>query len=196
MTIDSDGMDVPARSELLFVLEVRKAFGFLNEAGFEEIEASPTLVRYRKEDVEVDVYHGRQSYEIGCGVTISGTRYAISELIRSHDPEAGKAYRNAVAKTAGGVAVGLRDLSALVQRYGALVLSGDPMQVSKLVDERKRWAQEYALDVLVAQLRPQADDAFRRGEYATAAELFGRIRERLSPAEVKKLLLAQKHLRS
>jgi hypothetical protein len=179
------------RSALHFARKVRGAFGFLADAGFAEVEASPTLVRYQKGDVEIDIYHGRQSFEIGGGVSFSGTRYAMSEIIRAVDPEVAKGYRNAVATSPEGIAAGLEELAALMQRYGPGALSGEQQFVSALEQQRKQWAEGYALEVLAAQLRPQAEDAFRRGDYAQAAELYGRIRECLSPAEAKKLSLAQ-----
>lgn len=184
-------MQMTDRSALHFVRQVQRAFGFLPDAGFAQFEASPTLVRYRKGDVEVDIYHGRQSYEIGGGVTLAGTRYAMSEIIRTVDPEVAKGYRSVVATTAEGVAAGLEELASLMQLYGLGALSGEQQFVALLEQQRKQWADGYALDVLAAQLRPQAEDAFRRGDYEQAAELYGRIRERLSPAEAKKLLLAQ-----
>jgi len=48
-----------------------------------------------------------------------------------------------------------------------------------------------ALDVLADQLRPQADEAFRTGDYAAAANLYAQIRGRLTPAEIKKLKFAE-----
>ena len=45
------------------------------------------------------------------------------------------------------------------------------------------------------RLRPQAADAFRRKDYAKAAELYGSIRASLSPAEIKKLAFAEKRLK-
>jgi hypothetical protein len=184
-------MQMTDRSALHFARKVRGAFGFLADAGFAEVETSPTLVRYRKGDVEVDIYHGRQSYEIGGGVTLAGTRYAMSEIVRTVDPEVAKGYRNAVATTPEGIAAGLEELAALMQHYGPGALSGEQRFVAVLEQQRKQWAEGYALDVLATQLRPQAEDAFRRGDYEQAAELYGRIRERLSPAEAKKLSLAQ-----
>jgi hypothetical protein len=184
-------MDASDRTPLRFVWSVRRAFLFLADQGFAEVEAKPTVVRYQKGDVEVDVHHGRKSYEIGGGITFSGIRYAMSEIVRASDPDTAKDYRTPVATTPEEVAAGLRELSALMQRYGAEALSGDPRFFSMLEGQRKRWAQEYALDVLVGQLRPQAEEAFRRGDYSTAARLYGRIRERLSAAEAKKLTFAE-----
>jgi hypothetical protein len=184
-------MNTSDRAHLNFAEEARKAFAFLGDLGFSEIEALPTLVRYRKGSVEVDVYHGRQSYEIGAGVTAFGARYAISEIIRHKEPEFAKRYHYAAATTPEGVIAGLEELSALMKRYGRPALDGDPKLFSTLESERRYWSEGYALDVLADQLRPQADEAFRQRNYAKAAELYSRIRERLSPAEVKKLSIAE-----
>lgn len=186
-------MGTSDRSYLNFEEKARKAFAFLGELAFSEIKALPTLVRYRKGGVEVDVYHGRQSYEIGAGVTAFGTRYAISEIIRAIDPDTAKQIHYAMATTPEGVAAGLEELSSLMDRYGGAALRGDLQFFSTLEKQRKFWAEEHALDVLVEQLRPQADEAFRRKDYSTAVELYSRIRQRLSPAELKKLSFAEKH---
>jgi len=188
-------MDASDRTYLNFAEEARQAFAFLGELGFSEIEALPTLVRYRKGDVEIDVYHGRQSYEIGLGITAFGTRYAISEIIRHIDPETAKSYRYAAATTPDGVVAGLKELSLLLKRYGRSALDGDSKLFSSLEGERKLWSEEYALDVLTEQLRPQADEAFRQKDYSKAAELYSRIKERLSPAELKKLSIAEERSR-
>ncbi len=188
-------MDVSDRTYLNFAEEVRQAFAFLGELGFSEIEALPTLVRYRKGNVEIDVYHGRQSYEIGLGITAFGTRYAISEIIRHIDSETAKSYRYAAATTPVGVVACLKELSLLLKRYGRSALDGDPKLFSSLEGERKLWSEEYALDVLTEQLRPQANEAFRRKDYSKAAELYSRIKERLSPAELKKLSIAEERSR-
>lgn len=184
-------MNKPNRAYLKFAEEARKAFTFLGELGFSEIETLPTLVRYRKGAVEVDVYHGRQSYEIGAGVTAFGTRYAISEIIRHIEPDFAKRYHYAAATTPESVVIGLEELSTLMKRYGRTALAGDPQLFTLLEGERKLWSEEYALDVLVGQLRPQADEAFRQRDYSKAADLYSRIRERLSPAEIKKLSIAE-----
>lgn len=117
----------------------------------------------------------------------------MSEIVRASDPEVAKVYRNPVADTQEGVTAGLDELSELMQRYGAGALRGDARLFSALERQRKQWAEEYALDVIEEQLRPQAEEAFRRGNYLKAAELYGRIGKRLSPVEVKKLAFAEEH---
>jgi hypothetical protein len=72
-------------SDLLFEQAVAEAFVFLRQLGFDVAEQLPTLVRYRHQNVEVDIYQGKQSFEIGAGITIDGERFALSELIRLVD---------------------------------------------------------------------------------------------------------------
>ena len=83
----------------------------------------------------------------------------------------------------------------LLKRYGRSALDGDLLFFSSLEGERKLWSEEYALDVLTEQLRPQADEAFRQKDYSKAVELYSRIRERLSPVELKKLSIAEERSR-
>lgn len=184
-------LDMTDRSLFHFIPSVRGAFSFLMDAGFTEVEALPTLVRYRKDDIEIDVHHGRQSYEIGCGFTVAGARYSLSDFMRVGDPDLAKYYRFRAATSPESVATGLEDLSVMVQRYGAAVLSGDLQFLVIVSERREQWLKEYSLDRRAEQIRPQAESAFRQGDYAKAAELYGLMRERLSPAEAKKLAFAE-----
>jgi hypothetical protein len=156
-------MNSSDRAHLNFAKEARKAFAFLGDLGFSEIEALPTLVRYRKGSVEVDVYHGRQSYEIGAGVTAFGTRYAISEIIRHIDPEAEKHFRYPATTTPEGVVADLDALSSLMKRYGRSALDGDPQLFSILESERKSWSEEYALDVWLTNCGHRQKRHFDKG---------------------------------
>ncbi|WP_186406968.1 hypothetical protein [Candidatus Accumulibacter aalborgensis] len=179
------------RAHLNFQSAVREKFAFLNDLGFSEIEALPTLVRYRKDDVEVDVYYGRQSYEIGAGISYLGARYEMADIIRAMDADAAERYGGAMASRMEGVVAGLEELGSLIKRHGVAALRADPQFFSTLEEKREIWRKDYWLDGLARQLRPQADDAFHRGDYSRAAELYARIRDRLSPAEIKKLTFAE-----
>ncbi len=96
-----------------------------------------------------------------------------------------------MATTPEGLAVVIDKMRMLMKSYGSAALHGDPEFLSMLEKQRKQRLQEFALDVLERQLRPQAEDAFRRKDYVRAAELYASIRERLSPAEARKLALAK-----
>ena len=179
------------RAHLNFASAVREKFAFLNDLGFSEIEGLSTLVCYRKDDVEVDVYHGRRSYEIGAGISYLAARYEMADIIRVVDPDAAKRYGGAMASTREGVVAGLEELCSLMKRFGVAALRGDPQFFATLEEKREVWRKDYWLDGLARQLRQQADDAFHRGDYSRAAELYARIRDRLSPAEIRKLTLAE-----
>ena len=55
----------PDRWQLGFVPAVHEAFSFLEDRGFRIVEESPVRVVYRSPAVEVRVWHGRGSYELG-----------------------------------------------------------------------------------------------------------------------------------
>ena len=182
------------RTRLNFANAVTERFGFLDDLGFSVLELLPTIVRYGRSDIVVDVYHGRQSYELDLGIERSGVRYSLSELIRTTDPHAVAQYRNFAATTPSGIAEGLTRLAELVKRYGKLALQGDAEFFIALEKQRAAWAEGYALDVLAEQIRPKAETAFREGHYQEAADLHEKIAPRLSPAERQKLAVARKRM--
>jgi len=181
----------PERMRLNFANAVVEKFSFLTDLGFAVTESLPTIVRYRKGVVRIDVYHGRQSYELGFGVERHGVRYSLPELIRTTDAGAAAQYRNSPATSLQEISEGLSRLVEFVKRYGEAALRGDPEFFAALEEQRKTWAQEYALDVLEGQVRPKAEAAFRTGDYAEAATLYEKIRPRLSATELKKLALSR-----
>jgi hypothetical protein len=180
----------PERTRLNFPNAVRESFAFLSDLGFSVVELLPTLIRFKKADLELNIYHGRQSFEIGFELAREGTRYSISEIIRATDPSAADRYRNFATTTPQGLGEGLAQLRVLVQQYGAMALQNDPAFFRALESQRKAWSEAYALDVLAQQLRPKADEAFRQGDYRKAVELYEQIRPCLTPSELKKLMLA------
>jgi tetratricopeptide (TPR) repeat protein len=175
-----------------FAEAVTEKFIFLEDLGFSQVEALPTIVQYRKDGIQVNIYHGRKSCELGFEIVRLGERYSIPELIRITNPEAAARYRNATATKQNSLTSGLARLEELVRRYGNRALRGDPEFFVALDNQRRAWAQAYALEVLERQLRPKADEAFRLGNYREAAEIYERILPHLSPAELRKLSVAKK----
>jgi len=185
-------MDISDRSLFDFQNKARAIFAFLKELGFSEVKSTPTLIRFQSEDVEVDIYHGRQSYEIKAEITTLGTSYTLAEIIRATDPGIATNFRYPSVTTAEGVLAGLDELSKIIKRYGSQALSGDSQFYITLNEHRKRWAEDYSREVLAQQLKPQAAEAFRKKDYITAAQLYYRIKDSLSPAEEKKMWFAEK----
>lgn len=178
-------------SDAAFEQSVVAAFSFLLDSDFKIVERSKTLVRYACKNIEIDIYQGRKSFEIGVGVAIDGEKFSLSELIRIHDPTIANAYRNPVATDNAGVASGVSRVVELFKQFGLTAVTGDASDVAALIDQRRQWSDTFALDVLVEQTRPRAEHAFKSGDYVKAAELYARIRSRLSPAEKGKLELAE-----
>jgi hypothetical protein len=185
-------MDALGVADLRFADTATSLFSFLKKSGFSELEVLPTLVRYGNGSLEIRVYHGRRSFEIGVEIDFSGTSYSLSEVIRTTDPAVAETLRNPIASTEEGVRHGLQEVSSLLQTYGAPAYAGNARFFEGLERQRQAWFENYADDTLASQLRPKAEEAFRRGDYVKAAELYGRIRSRLTPAEMKKLSLAER----
>ncbi len=174
-----------------FVNGVKSEFDFLLEMNFRVVESQPTLVRYRNKNLEVSIYQGRQSFEVGFEITFGDTMYSLEEFIRVLDPEFSKNFSLQATSHADKLAPILSNLSALVKRYCANSLRGDPDLFQKIDGCRKIWRKEFALDVLESQVRPKAESAFREKDFASAASLYASISARLSPAEVKKMEFAK-----
>jgi hypothetical protein len=119
----------------------------------------------------------------------------MSELIRAADRDTERKYRNAVATTQSSLTEGLARSAELVKRYRQRALRGDPEFFVVLGHQRQSWADEYAVEVIERQIHPRADEAFRRGNYREAAELYERIRPALTPVELKKLEIAKERSR-
>jgi hypothetical protein len=186
----------PERTRLNFANAARESFSFLGDRGFAVVESLPTLVRYRKDELEARVYHGRRSFEVGFEIVRNGDHYSISELIRTADHDEGERYRNYTATTPEGIAEALTRLRELGGHYGQRALRGDPEFFETLERLRQEWMENYSLDVLASQLRPKADAAFRSADYRQAVELYEKIRPRLSASELKKLALAKQRVGS
>lgn len=73
--IHDHGREQRNRTRLNFANAASENFAFLREQGFAVVEYLPTLVRYRKGEIEVGLYHGRGSFEVGFEIVRAGERY-------------------------------------------------------------------------------------------------------------------------
>lgn len=185
------GASEQERIGLNFESITKEKFAFLCDLGFAIIESLPTIVRYRKRDIQVDVYHGRRSYEIGLGVTWLDTRYELPDFIAIADPQAADEYYTPMASTRDGVSECLTRLAELAKYYCGQALQGDSEYFAEAAEKHKSQMEKYWLEMNARQLRPQAHEAFRLGKYREAAELYKQIQPLLSPAELKKLAIAE-----
>lgn len=172
---------------------VSERFAFLRDFGFARAHSLPTLVSYRKAEVEVNVFHGRRSFEVGFEILRAGKRYSMSQLIRLTDEEAGAQYRRSMATTPTLLIPAVERLAELVRRYAVPILQGDAEIFATLDKQAEILRRNFDLDTVARQTRPEAESAFREHRYREAAELYERMSDRLTPAERKKLEFARRH---
>jgi hypothetical protein len=180
------------RARLNFPEVVADRFTFLTDYSFARVHMDPTLVVYRNGNLTINIYHGRGSFEVGFEICPDNERYSMSQIIRAIDPTVAEQYRNRSAATPPEVQSAVDRLAALVSQYADRALRNDPTVFEVLRRQQAAWAETYAMDVLEQQVRPKAEAAFREGHYKEAAELYDRIHERLSPAELMKLDISRK----
>ena len=137
------------RSILRFPEEVKGQFSFLETRGFRRKRAGPTLVRYQSPMMGVNIYHGRQSFEVGLEIdSISSptVTYSFSEILCLVDREKDEQYKNYATHTAQGVAEGVGQLANLLQRCVAAGLLEDKQLFTRLKTQRGEIAKAYALE--------------------------------------------------
>ncbi len=188
---------VTDRALLRFTDEVKARFAFLEARGFNCVSTDVTLVRFESPELGVNIFHGRQSYEIGLELEslVSKTeKYSFSELLRLVDQERAECYRSFAATNAEGVAEGVRQLADSVQQCIAAGLLGDTELFSRLKRQRHDLTKKLSLDVQLQHARQKTEAAWHTKDYATIVRIMKPLRAYLSASEVAKLEFAEKHI--
>ncbi|MBI2837241.1 MAG: hypothetical protein HYX75_02940 [Acidobacteria bacterium] len=192
---------VEDRRNLGFAQKVRTLFDPLAaKHDFRCVSENVTLVRYESKLLYLNVYHGRSSYELGIeidrvgGESESEHGFTLSELLQAQDPAKGAQFRYYTARTREAVDRGVELLFELFKECAGEALGGSGAYFTRLREQRERWKQDYAQNVLASQVRPQAKEAFRRGDFGESVRLYESIRESLTSTERKKLEFARRKL--
>lgn len=175
---------------------VEANFGFLAGRGFKRVQSEETLLRFQSNRVYVNVYHGRKSFEVGLEIgplQSVEAPYSMSEIIRLVEANKADEYRNYSARSAEGVAEGVRQLAALFHRYVDAGLLDEPKLFESLRVDRETWKQGFALEVNLTQVRRKLEAAWHSKDYAKVVELLKPLRDALTPTELQKLDYAEKH---
>jgi hypothetical protein len=189
------------RSCLHFPEEVRFHFNYLvDRHDFCCVVVKSTFVRYESNNIFINIYHGRSSYEIGLEIGQLGSSgkpeeaFNISWLIKLVDPQRAADYKLYVAKTTDLVRKGVFQLCELFKKYAGKAIFADESTFTLLAKQTGDWKKSYAKEVLASQVRPKANAAFSNRNYGDAVCLYESIFSELTPAELKKLEFAQKQL--
>lgn len=188
---------VTDRSVLRFAEEVKDCFSFLEALGFRRVRSEPTFVRFESPRANINVYHGRRSFEIGLEIESASSptdAYSFPEILRLVDRNQGDQYKYYATHTAQGVTEGVGKLAELFQRCIAAGILNDKQLFSRLKVQQKEIAAKYALEVELRQARRQSESAWHRKDYAAVVKALKPLRAALTATEVRKLEFAEKQL--
>lgn len=186
---------VSDRSLLRFAEEVKEHFLFLEALGFRCVRSEVTFVRFESPRVSINLYHGRQSFEIGLeieSVPSLENAYSFSEILRLVDRKLGEHYRNYATHTPRGVAEGVGQLAELFQRCIAADILNDTQLFSRLKFQREVLSKNYALETQLEQARRKSEAAWRKKDYAAVIKALKPFSADLTVTEVGKLKFAEK----
>lgn len=198
----------PEREKLRFAESVSQSFRFLVEDyGFKVTEIKSTFVRYEKDDLFVKVFHGRGSYEMGVEIghrvehegQIVEEEFQIWEVIKlDHDlKDAG--YGSYATNDATVIARFAEELAGFVCLYAVPMLEGDSEMFLRLRKEQALEGKKWRENMQAQRLRQQAEEAFKKRDYAATEQAYSEIlREldtiQLKASELKRLEIARRHL--
>lgn len=147
--------------------------------------------------MEINVYHGRRSFEISLEIKSLETpteSYPISALVRLFDAKRGEEYKVYSTHTVEGVAEGVRRLAKLLHECLKAGVLDDKQLFSRLKLQRHDLAGKYALEVQLSQGRQQSESAWAKKDFAKVVKILSPLQEHLNPSDLKKLEYAKKHL--
>jgi hypothetical protein len=165
--------------------------------GFCEVHRDQRTVRVESPNTHVTFVHSRfDEVEISFGRLDDGSTgerdFSLFDLLYCVDPQTANRHFLRSASTPDQIAAAVGEIISVLRTHGHDALAGDPSTYDSLADGRaeRQWA--YQDQIVAARVRPEAEKAFRDGDYQTAARLYRSIRSSLSEVEQRKLALAEK----
>lgn len=184
-----------SRADLGFREAVLESFRFLElNYGFECVQADDTFVRFESDIMAVQVFHGRQSYEVDVEVidlkrAASGyPPFHLADIMRYEGEHSDDVPQ---ATTGPAVRRVVQELGRRMQRYGGDAAEGNPIYLRRLAVQREQESQRQMQDRRIAEIRQRAKTAWRRREYPTVIDLLSSIETELTASERKKLAYAR-----
>ena len=183
------------RLALGFRASVEREFEFLGEHGFTVRRREPTVLRFESDRLGIDVYHGRQSYEIGLSIGParpgSGDAYPMSILLDVVVPELARGYRNYAGLAPDAVRRGVSELAGLFRICVDRGILEEPDLLERLAERREQAARDYAAEVVLSQTRERVEAAWKARDYAEVVNLLSPVEHLVSEVERKRLRYAR-----
>lgn len=182
------------RSLLRFSEEVKVHFAFLVDYGFHCSRSQETLMRFESERLAINVFHGRQSYEIGLQLedVLGSESYSFSEVLRLVNYGRAEHYRDYATRTVEGVAAGVRELASLFRKCVDTGVLNDSEFFRQLKMQREVRAKSYALETQLVQARMESESAWGEKDFSRVVQILTPLQEHLSLSELRKLEYAKK----
>lgn len=183
------------RSPLRFAEQVKRHFVFLEVRGFRCVLSETTLVRYESSRLAINIYHGRQSYEINLEIERPRIThaYTFGDILRLVG-DGGMPYQVYATNTSKGVAQGV---SQLAKRFRTCIDTGilDESDLFKRLKlKQDEWLRNYALDIQLEHARTQSSDAWTKKDFVQVVKILSPLQEHLAPRETRRLQYAKKRI--
>ncbi|MCI0560634.1 MAG: hypothetical protein MN733_19280 [Nitrososphaera sp.] len=187
------------RDVLGFSRAVLQYFNFLcSDYGFQVTDQSVTLVRFESNDVFINVYHGRASYELGVEIgkfdDPSGTRYRLPTIIEAFMGNTVGQKGVFQASSPDAIRSSIEHLAQLVSSYCSALLRGDNDAFDRVRKAAKHISEELTGHYTRGVLRRRAEQAWQNKDYADVVRIYGKFSQTLTSIERKRLEIARKHL--
>ena len=193
------------RERLGFPDAVEVAFRFLEDRGFRCVSELSTFVRFEHDEVFVNVFHGRSSYELGVEVghralvhdNLVEEKFALSDLVSISDPA--MTLPGFAAVTSEQVKKFVPQLAKLTERFGGSMLNGDLAAFTALRLDTAARSEAMREGWRASQLRERADLAWQDKDFGRVVDAYGEMASELRtvglrPSELARLKYAESKL--
>lgn len=181
----------PQRDQLGFLAAAGARFGFLLDLGFEEVASERSFLRFDRNDMFVEVFHGRASYELGVEFgrwvrvddDVVEQKFHLVDVLPLLAPNVSFVARTATSREQ--VARFVEELAAAA-RLAAEDLAYRGADAFDRISEAVASRSEEHLDGLrAARLRARAEDAWRRKDFASVVAAYEEIDSELDTVTMR-----------
>jgi post-segregation antitoxin (ccd killing protein) len=182
------------RSLLGFAEEAKRCFIYLEEHEFKCVRTESTFVRWESSCLAVNVYHGRNSYEISLVIESKDDpdSYSFSEILRLVDNEAAEQYRAYASNTVEGVKDGLYQLATIFKKCVNAGIFTDNSLFSRLKLQRANFSEKYAIQIQLEQALKKSAEAWKEKNFEQFINILSPLQKHLGPVEQEKFIYARK----
>jgi hypothetical protein len=175
---------------------VSNSFAFLKEHGFRATDETHG-VEYTSRHVAVLIYYEPYSYEMGVRVSLPKTGQDaelsdIAEYGGAPEKEAFRQWTLFQTSNAEGVQHLVPEMARLLRTYGQPFLAGDAAAYETVQRARAAARADLLANWKMQEVRSKADAAWHERRYPDVVKFYGSVRDRLTPAELKKLQYAER----